>query len=137
MRPPVDQVKVIDVPQAWSGLHGRAVLLVSLPALQLLNREQLQALVAHEIGHEYWWDAWGAAQREDDQDGLRTLEARCDAVAVLALTALGLPAERLSSALGVVYSFNRGPFGVARNETHYPTLQERRRAVQRFSETGR
>jgi hypothetical protein len=136
-RDEVYEVKVIDVPQAWSGLHGRAVLLVSLPALQLLNREQLQALVAHEIGHEYWWDTWGAAHREGDPDRLRTLEALCDAVAVLTLTALGIPAERLSSALGAVQHFNRRRFGVARNETHYPTLQERRQAVLRFSETGR
>jgi Zn-dependent protease with chaperone function len=40
------------------GLYGRAVLLISLPALRLLRAEQLEALVAHEIAHEYWWDAW-------------------------------------------------------------------------------
>jgi hypothetical protein len=101
-RDEVYEVKIIDVPQAWSGLHGRAVLLVSLPALQLLSREQLQSLVAHEIGHEYWWEAWGAAHRQGDQNRLRILEALCDAVAVLTLTALGIPAERLSSALGAV-----------------------------------
>jgi hypothetical protein len=93
--------------------------------------------VAHEIGHEYWWDAWDAAHREDDHDRLRALEALCDVVAVLTLTALGIPAERLSSALGAVHHFNRRRLGVAGNEMHYPTLQERRQAVLRFSETGR
>jgi hypothetical protein len=29
----VYEVRVIAVPQAWTGLHGRAVLLISLPAL--------------------------------------------------------------------------------------------------------
>ena len=45
-------IKVIDVPQAVVGLHQRAVLLISRPALRLLSASELQAPVAHEIGHE-------------------------------------------------------------------------------------
>jgi hypothetical protein len=54
-RDDVYEVRVITVPQAWTGLHDRAVLLISLPALTLLHVEELQALVAHEVGHEYVW----------------------------------------------------------------------------------
>jgi Zn-dependent protease with chaperone function len=59
-------LKVISVPQAWTGLHGRAVLLISLPALQLLDSQELQALVAHEVGHEYLWKEYAAARKDGD-----------------------------------------------------------------------
>ncbi len=132
-REDVYDVRVVDVPQAWMGNLGRAVLLISLPALQLLRAEQLQALVAHEIVHEYWWDAWEAARRRGDQVRLRSLEGLCDAVAALTLTALDIPAERLSSALGAVDHFNRSRFGIPANDANYATLRERREIVNRFS----
>lgn len=134
-REDVYDVKVIDLPQALTALHGRAVLLISLPALRLLTAEQLLALVAHEIGHEYWWDVWEAARRRGDQVRLRSLEGLCDAVAALTLTALDIPADRLSSALGAVHDFNRRRFGIAANDADYPTLRERREIVKRFSAT--
>jgi hypothetical protein len=126
-------VQVIDVPRAWMGLYGRAVLLISLPALRLLRAEQLEALVAHEIAHEYWWDAWETAEQRSDRVGLRNLEALCDAVAALTLTALGIPGERLTSALGAVQAFNRSRFGIAANEADYPSVRERQANVKRFS----
>jgi hypothetical protein len=132
-RDDVYRVKVIDVPQAWMGLHGRAVLLISLPALRLLTAEQLQAVAAHEIAHEYWWDERETARQGSDRVRLRSVEGLCDALAALTLTALGIPAERLSSALEAAYDFNRRRIGVAANDSHYPTLRERRRIVKRFS----
>src|SRR5262245_61577603 len=45
-------VKLIDVPQAAVALHQRAVLLISRPALRVVATSELQALVAHEIGHD-------------------------------------------------------------------------------------
>jgi hypothetical protein len=126
-------VQVIDVPRAWMGLYGRAVLLISLPALRLLRAEQLEALVAHEIAHEYWWDAWETARQRSDRVGLRNLEGLCDAVAALTLTALGIPGERLTSALGAVQAFNHSRFGIAANEADYPSLRERQAIVKRFS----
>jgi hypothetical protein len=129
----VYHVKVIEVPQAWTGLHERAVLLISLPALRLLGAEQLQALVAHEIAHEYRWDAWGTARQRSDRVSMRSLEALCDAIAALTLNALGIPAERLTSALGAVHEFNRSRFGIAANDADYPSLRERQALVERFS----
>ena len=129
----VYDVKVIDVPRAWTGLYGRTVLLISLPALRLLRGDQLQALVAHEIAHEYSWEAWEPAQQHSDGGRLRSLEALCDAIATLTLIALGIPAERLTSALGAVQEFNRSRFGIAANDADYPTLWERQAIVKRFS----
>jgi Zn-dependent protease with chaperone function len=54
-RDSVYQIKVIAVPQAAIGLHARAVILISEAALTLLDADELQALMAHELGHEYVW----------------------------------------------------------------------------------
>src|SRR5688500_5889674 len=40
-RASVYDIKVIDVPQAFVGLHERTVLLISLPALRLVSEDQL------------------------------------------------------------------------------------------------
>jgi hypothetical protein len=42
-------VKVIDVPQAWTGLYGRGVLLISAALLNVVSSGELQALVAHDL----------------------------------------------------------------------------------------
>src|SRR5262245_4157150 len=54
-RQSVYEIIVIDVPQAAVAIHERLVLLISRVALGLLSVDELQALVAHEIGHEYVW----------------------------------------------------------------------------------
>ena len=41
------EIKVIDLPQAAVGLHARAVVLISAPAIALLSTAELQAMVAH------------------------------------------------------------------------------------------
>ena len=47
-------IKVIDVPVASVNWYPPAVVLISRPALRLLSVPELQATVAHEIGHEYF-----------------------------------------------------------------------------------
>lgn len=118
-------VKVIDLPQAFVGLHARAVVLVSRPALDLLGLEELQALVAHEIGHEYFWGEYFRARRDDDRPGLRRLELLCDGVAIVTLRRARIDPAHLSSALERVVRYNRDRFG-ALNEDHYPAIGERR-----------
>jgi Zn-dependent protease with chaperone function len=56
----VYEIKVTDVAPATTALHGKAVLLISRSALQILSSEELQALTAHEIGHEHVWKDWHA-----------------------------------------------------------------------------
>ena len=62
----VCEVIVIDVPQAWTGLYERAVLLVSVPALDLLSATGLQDVVGHEAGHEYLFREYEAASLTGD-----------------------------------------------------------------------
>lgn len=62
-------IKVIDVPQFVVGLHQRAVLLLSRTALRSLSASELQAMVAHEIGHDYFWSDYERAQRQRDTAG--------------------------------------------------------------------
>ena len=112
-------VKVISVPQAWTGLYGRAVLLISLRALELLSSEELQALVAHEIGHEYIWQEYADAQKGENITRLRELELTCDAIAVLSLQRIGIKADRLIQGLEKVSWYNRERFGLAGNERSY------------------
>jgi hypothetical protein len=125
-------VKVVEVPQAAMGLHARAVVLVSEPALDLLDAEELQALVAHEIGHEYFWSEYFRARRDGDRSRLHTLELLCDGFAIVTLRRAGTDPGRLTSALEKVSRYNRDRFGAARNEGDYPALGERRRYVRRL-----
>jgi hypothetical protein len=122
----VYEVKVIAVPQAAVALHGRAVILVSEPALDVLGTEELQALVAHEIGHEYFWTEHSRARRDNDRSRLQTLELLCDGVAIVTLRRAGIAPDRLISAIEKIVSHNRRRFGAARNEGDYPTIGERR-----------
>jgi len=133
----VYEVRLIDIPQAWTGLHGRAVLLVSVPMLEILSAAELQALVAHEVGHEYLFREYEAAHFAGDNARVRDVEAACDAIAVLTLAQLGIPAARLANAIEKVYWYNRSRFGVALNESSYPTLKQRRRLIAEFSRRTR
>jgi hypothetical protein len=125
-------LKVIDVPQATVALHARAVVLVSEPALDLLDPEELQALVAHEVGHEYLWSEYLAARRDGDRLLLRTLELRCDGLAIVTLRRAGTDPARLTSALEKILRYNRDRFGAALNEKDYPAIGERRRFARRL-----
>ena len=122
-------MNVIEVPQAAVALHGRAVVLVSERALDLLDAEELQALVAHEVGHEYFWGEYFRARRDNGQSSLRRLELLCDGFAVITLRRAGVNPKRLTSALEKIAGYNRDRFGIAVNEGHYPAASERRRFV--------
>jgi Zn-dependent protease with chaperone function len=127
------EVRVISVPQAWTGLHERAVLLISLPALRLLTAEEVAALVAHEIGHEYVWRQYADAKRRQDARRLRELELVCDAIAIRTLARLGMRADRLQTAVEKTSWYNRERLGVALNEGDYPSLKERKRLLKKMS----
>jgi hypothetical protein len=125
-------IKVVAVPQAAVALHARTVVLVSEPALELLDSAELQALVAHEVGHEYFWNEYHRARRDDDRPRLRTLELLCDGVAIATLRGTGSGHPALISALDKMIRYNRDRFGAARNEDHYPAIEARRQFANRF-----
>ena len=124
-RDSVYDIKVMAVPLAAVALHARAIILISEPALTLLDANELQALVAHEVGHEYI-----SAERERafllaDHSRLKDLELICDAIAVVTLHGLGMDVSRLMAGLEKISRFNRKQFGTADNEKDYPTVAER------------
>jgi hypothetical protein len=119
-------IKVIDVPQAVVGLHQRAVLLISRPALRFLSASELQALVAHEIGHEYFWKDYENARARHDRRGRQELELRCDGIAVLTLISLGLDPARLADGIRKMTEFNE-ILGATANADEYPPVQDRLR----------
>ena len=126
-RESVYAIKVIDVPQAAIGIHGRAVVLISVRALRLLSVEELRATVAHEIGHEYVWAEHEGARLREDHQRLRQLELVCDAIAIATLHQLGMSTAALVSGLDKMIRFNRRHFGVSLKEKNYPPIGARRR----------
>jgi hypothetical protein len=123
-------VKVIDVPQAAIAIHARVVLLISQPALRLLDAQELQALVAHEVGHEYVWADYERASTASDHARLRELELLCDGIAVVILRGLGIDPARLIAGIEKVGRFNQRQFGGAiKNVGDYPTEKQRREFV--------
>ena len=124
-RDSVYDIKVMAVPLAAVALHARAIILISEPALTLLDADELQALVAHEVGHEYVWAERERAFLLADHNRLKDLELMCDAIAVVTLHGLGMDVSRLMAGLEKISRFNRKRFGTADNEKDYPTVAER------------
>jgi Peptidase family M48 len=124
---PAFEVKVIAVRQAFIGLYQRAVLLLSAPALSLWTPEELQAVAAHEIGHEYIWRQYQIALQGRQRSRLQQLELYCDGIAILNLQRLGIDPSHLIAALEKTIRYNRDHYGRALNEDDYPTLAQRRK----------
>jgi hypothetical protein len=116
---------IIDVAPAFVGLHARAVILVSAHALSLVSTEEFAALVAHEIGHEYVWVEYERAKQDHDQARIRALELRCDGIAVLTLERLGLPPDRLISAVDKLTWYNQAR-GLDTDRKDYVSREDRR-----------
>jgi len=128
----VIEVKVIDVGHAFVG-HARTVLLISRDALALVTPEELQALAAHEMGHEYLWNEYQVAMGEGASDRLQELELVCDGIAILTLRALGLDQGRLASAVTKMTRHNER-LGATASASFYVSLGERRRFIAAVSE---
>jgi Zn-dependent protease with chaperone function len=122
-------LKVVDVPFPTTALHEWVVLLITLPALDLLSERELQALAAHEIGHEYVWQSFASAKARGDRKRLHELELVCDIVAAETLLRLGIPAKSLLSALQKASDYNRRYLGLPPNKADYPSMRQRRRNV--------
>jgi predicted Zn-dependent protease len=123
----VYEIKVIDVPHAFVGLHARSVLLISEPALNLLNSEELQATVAHEVGHEYVLTQYEAAWERKDFRRMQQLELFCDGVSIVTLRKAGVDPARLVSAVEKMVQFKKKTFKPGPNEDHYTLLDERKK----------
>jgi hypothetical protein len=120
--------KVVESPQARVAIYARFVVLVTDTALRLLTPSQLQAAVAHEIGHEYVWEEYEDARNRKDWHRIRELELFCDAVALETLVKAGTPPSALMDALLIMTSSNeRNGFLTEATRHSHPTLLERSR----------
>jgi hypothetical protein len=122
------EIKVIDLPQAGLVMYERAALLVSRPALRLLSASELQAAVAHEIGHEYFWSEYGDPSLAPSAAARQAVELKCDGIAALTLLALGLDVSHLTAAMKKIVELN-GASGATPHAIGYPTPNERERFV--------
>jgi Zn-dependent protease with chaperone function len=126
-------VKVIEVGHAFVGLHARSVLLLSRDALSLLDAEELQALAAHELGHELFWDEYQEARARGAHDITRELELRCDGVAVATLHRLGRGPESLVDAVVKMTRYNEA-IGATASGANYVSLERRRQFIREVAE---
>lgn len=105
-REAVLEIKVINAREAFVHFQGRSVLLVSENILRLLSVEELQAIAAHELGHEYFWGELMEARQQKNFDRMREVELYCDGIAVITLYRLGIDPAKLISALACIRAFN-------------------------------
>jgi predicted Zn-dependent protease len=120
--------KVVESPQAQVAVHARFVVLVTDTALRLLTDGQLQALVAHEIGHEYVWEEYEDAWNRNDWPAVRKLELFCDGVALQTLARMGAAPSALIDGLRILdASDQRNGFVTDPTRDSHPTLVERAR----------
>jgi len=117
-------IKVIDVGHAFVGLHARTVLLLSRDALALVTPEELQALAAHELGHEYLWNDYQAAMASKAHARIQELELVCDGIAVMSLAALGVDPAHLGGAVSKMTRYNERR-GATASADAYVSLGER------------
>jgi len=122
--------EALPVPFAFIGLNHRVALLISDAALDLLDVEELQATVAHEIGHEYVWAEYLEAEKRNDERRIRELELICDGIAILTLRRAGLNPAPLLTAAQKITNYNRLSTGPAANAYRYPSADERNRFAQ-------
>ena len=135
-RQDVFEAKVIDLPYAAIVLHARSILLITRPALRLLSAMELQAVVAHEAGHEYFWTEFLHLRDGDHAEARQELELRCDAIAVLTMAELRLDAAHLISAIRKVTLFNQR-LGATIEAANHPSATERARFAQRMVDAYR
>jgi peptidase M48-like protein len=109
---------------AWAGFLAGAAVLVSEEAIDLLDVEELQAVVAHELAHEYFSGEYEAARANDQYDVVKEIELRCDAVSIITLKRLGLEPGSLPSAVSKLTKFN-DRHGFPNNPNLGPSVEER------------
>ncbi len=120
--------KVVESPQARIAVHARFVVLVTDTALRLLTVTQLQALLAHEIGHEYVWEEYEDARNRNDWRRVRELELFCDGVALQTMVRIGAASSSLIDALRIMTaSDQRNGFFPDPTRDSHPSLVERAR----------
>jgi hypothetical protein len=109
-------------------LEGAAVV-VSEDALDLLTTEELQAIIAHELGHEYFAAEFALACNNKQWVKMKEVELRCDAISIITMKSLGLNPDSLVSGVTKLTKFNEG-HGMKNNPNLVTSLDDRLRFCQ-------
>ena len=121
-RSSVLDLKVVRMGQATVLFLAGAAVVISEEALDLLTAKELQAIIAHELGHEYFWNEWQQARLNKQYEKMQEIELRCDGMAIITLNQLGLDPSHLISAITKLTKSHGGPLA---NAGYYPPLEER------------
>ena len=117
-------VKVARLPYACMAFYQRSVLIIAEDTLNILKKEELQALVAHELAHEYFWDTYYRAKSLEDGRKLSVIELLCDGIAIVTLHDSGLNPAYLMSGITRINHYN-ARMGAPTNAFEYPSPRER------------
>src|SRR5262245_17319281 len=128
------EFKVGRLGKAYVGLYACAAVLISEEALDLLTAEELQAVIAHEMGHEYFWDEYQLSDQNKQYQTLQELELRCDGIAIITLSQLGLDPTRLMSAVAKLRKFNERTGAGEERAYAYPSFDERMKFIRAMTE---
>jgi hypothetical protein len=118
------EVKILRLRLAWAGFLGGAAVLISEEAIDLLTAEELQAVVAHELAHEYFSGDYEAARASNQYDMVKEIELRCDAVSIITMEGLRLDSGALLSGVSKLTKFNERR-GFPNNPNLGPSVEER------------
>jgi Zn-dependent protease with chaperone function len=117
----IDPEVIDDNETTFIGLYERCALIITQEALDLLSKQEIQAVAAHELAHEWYWDEYRLARESKQDDKVQEIELRCDGIAVLALVRLGLNPSPMMSALRKMGRYDKHTWGAS----YYTALQER------------
>jgi hypothetical protein len=112
---------IADNETTFVGLYERSALLITQKAIDLFSKEEIQAVVAHELAHEWYWEEYRSARGLNQDDKVQEIELRCDGIAILALGRLRLSPSQLISALHKIGQYDSNTSGA----NHYATSDER------------
>ena len=110
-----------DNETTFIGLYERCALIITQKALDLLSQQEIQAVVAHELAHECYWEEYRLARESKQDDKVQEIELRCDGIAILALVRLRLNPSQIISALRKIGRYDKDSSGA----NYYRTPDER------------
>jgi len=122
----VIELLVFSDDQIYVALVGGWSLAVSTRALLRLTEEELQAAVAHEVGHIYTMVEAYYAERAKDDAKLRETELLADAVSALTMKALRKDPASLLRVIEKELSLLAAQGTVALTDASHPTTESRK-----------
>lgn len=127
----VIDLKIIRMGQPLVLFVAGAVVLISEESLDLFTARELQAVIAHELCHGYFWNEWQHARLNKQYDKMQEIELRCDGLAVITMNQLGLDPSQFISAINKLTKLHKGNLI---NSDFYPSPEERIRFIRAMIE---